>query len=213
VTFDGGLQTEPTRSPDGRYVAYTSTRNGKSDILVQQIGGGDPIQLTKGPGQNWQPDWSPDGKYIAYRSEEGDGGLFIMPALGGAGMQRKISSFGVYPRWSPDGRQILFLTNGWGIPCKLFVVDTDGGSAPHEVMPKLAAMTQIMSAVWHPDGRRASIWEWTLDSPPIPNFWTGLVNAPGTGVWTEITPEILKIAEAEAGPGTSARVRVLTQTP
>lgn len=77
LTSDDGLQTGATWSPDGRFIAYSSDRGGKYDIWIQQISGGDPIQITKGPGQNWMPDWSPDGKYIAYRSEEGEGGIYI----------------------------------------------------------------------------------------------------------------------------------------
>ena len=108
LTSDEGLQTGATWSPDGRYIAYSSDRGGKYDIWVQQISGGDPIQVTKGPGQHWMPDWSPDGKYIAYRSEEGEGGIYITPALGGTGLERKIASFGYYPHWSPDSSLILF---------------------------------------------------------------------------------------------------------
>ena len=63
------------------------------------------MRITKGPGYNWQPDWSPDGKYIAYRSEDGEGGLFVVPALGGEGLARKIASFGYYPRWSPTAHR------------------------------------------------------------------------------------------------------------
>jgi DNA-binding winged helix-turn-helix (wHTH) protein len=111
VTFDDGLQIGATWSPDGRYLAFSSDRGGKFDIWVQQVSGGDPIQVTKRPGHNWQPDWSPDGKYIAYRSEDGEGGLFVVPALGGEGLERKIVSFGYYPRWSPDSSQILFQTH------------------------------------------------------------------------------------------------------
>ena len=110
LTFDDGLQIGATWSPDGRFIAYSSDRGGKFDIWVQQVSGGDPVQITKGPGHNWQPDWSPDGKYIAYRSEDGEGGLFIVPALGGEGLARRIAPFGYYPRWSPDSSQILFQT-------------------------------------------------------------------------------------------------------
>jgi len=80
LTFDEGLQVGTTWSPDSRFIAYSSNRGGKFDIWVQQVSGGDPVQITREAGQNWQPDWSPDGKYIAYRSEAGDGGLFIVPA-------------------------------------------------------------------------------------------------------------------------------------
>jgi WD40 repeat protein len=110
LTFDEGLQFGATWSPDGRFIAYSSTRGGKFDIWVQQVSGGDPVRITKGLRHNWQPNWSPDGKYIAYRTEDGEGGLFVIPALGGAGLERRIASFGYYPRWSPDGSQILFQT-------------------------------------------------------------------------------------------------------
>jgi DNA-binding winged helix-turn-helix (wHTH) protein len=111
LTFDEGLQSGSTWSPDGRFIAYSSDRGGKFDIWVQQVSGGDPIQITKRPGQNIQPAWSPDGKFIAYRSEQGDGGIYMIPALGGAGLERKIAPFGYFPQWSPDSSQILFRTH------------------------------------------------------------------------------------------------------
>ena len=129
LTFDGGLQIGATWSPDGRFIAYSSDRGGKFDIWVRQVSGGDPVQITKSPGHNWQPDWSPDGKFIAYRSENGEGGLFIIPALGGAGMERKIASFGYHPRWSPDSSQILFQTAHFPNLNRIHVVGIDG-SAP-----------------------------------------------------------------------------------
>ena len=142
ITFDDGLQSGTTWSPDGRFIAYESDRGGKFDIWVQQISGGDPVQVTKGPGQNWQPNWSPDGKNIVYRSEDGDGGLFIVPALGGEGLQRKIATFGYYPRWSPDSSQILFQTLFAGIASglinKFYVVRLDG-TPPREVLADFIA--------------------------------------------------------------------------
>ena len=200
VTFDSGLQIGVTWSPDARYIAYSSTRGGKSDVWVQQISGGDAIQITKGAGQNWQPSWSPDGKYLAYRSEGVDGGLFVVPALGGAGMQRRISDFGMYPSWSPDGSQILFLSIGFGVSSKVFVVRLQGGEAS-EVLPGIGARVQVMSAGWHPDGKRVSIWGWTLEPSPLPAFWTGAVVPGSEPIRTEIAPEILKIGEAVAGTG------------
>ena len=132
LTFDDGLQIGATWSPDGRFIAYSSDRGGKFDIWVQQVSGGDPVQITKGPGHNWQPDWSPDGKYIAYRSEEGEGGLFVIPALGGPGFERRIASFGYHPRWSPDSSQILFQTTHFTDLNRIHVVGLDG-SPPREI--------------------------------------------------------------------------------
>jgi len=71
LTFDDGQQIGATWSPDGRFIAYSSDRGGKFDVWVRLVSGGDPVQIAKGSGNNWQPDWSPDGKNIAYRSEDG----------------------------------------------------------------------------------------------------------------------------------------------
>ena len=115
LTFDDGLQIGATWSPDGRFIAYSSNRGGKFDIWVQQVSGGDPVQITKGPGHNWQPDWSPDGKFIAYRSENGEGGLFVVPALGGEGLERKNRVFRILPSLVP--RQLADLVPNNTICC------------------------------------------------------------------------------------------------
>src|SRR5215472_8395478 len=205
ITFDEGLQNEPTWSPDGRYIAYSSDRGGKFDIWVQQVSGGDPVQITKGPGHHWQPDWSPDGKYIAYRSEEGNGGIYIVPALGGAGLERKISSFGYFPRWSPDSSQILFLSKelGSGLSSDVYVVRPDE-SSPRRVQAELTQEMWAVSAVWHPDGKKISMRIWTMQPSPMPIFFTAPLDEGGPPVRTEVSPEILKAAVDAAGTGISA---------
>jgi len=197
LTFDDGLQIGTTWSPDGRYIAYSSDRGGKFDIWVQQVSGGDPIQITKGPGHHWHPDWSPDGKYIAYRSEEGDGGIYIVPALGGAGLERKIASFGYYPRWSPNSLQVLFqthfvVTGHWN---RFYVAQLDG-NAPREVLAELIAQNKLSagSADWYPDGKRVTVW--VGDSSPSPSFLMVPI-AGGSGIKLEIAPAVQrKLAEA-----------------
>jgi Tol biopolymer transport system component/DNA-binding winged helix-turn-helix (wHTH) protein len=206
LTSDEGLQTGATWSPDGRFIAYSSDRSGKYDIWVQQISGGDAIQITKGPGQNWTPDWSPDGKYIAYRSEEGEGGIYITPALGGAGMQRKIASFGYYPHWSPDSSQILFQP-GFGLLGKnLYVAGLDG-RAPREVLTDHAQNLIAIFSTWHPDGKRVTKWIFddrkVLVGPesPVPNFSTEPVDG-GPAIESRFPAELQKQIEAvAAAPG------------
>ena len=109
LTFDSGLQREPTWAPDGRMFAYSSNRSGNFEIWVQSVEGGNPVPIANDPATDWQPDWSPNGSQIVFRSERGGGGLFVVPALGG--VSRKISSFGYRPCWSPDGKQILFFSS------------------------------------------------------------------------------------------------------
>lgn len=190
VTFDAGLQTGASWSPDGRFIAYSSNRGGKFDVWVQPINGGDPVQVTHEPGQNWQAEWSPNGKYIAYRSENGDGGLYIVPALGGT--RRKLADFGYYPRWSPDSSQILFLPTIYGGVRSLYAVSLEDGQ-PHQVLadfftkhPELTGR----SAAWHPDGKRVSVCTWDYQRM-APIFWTVPLDR-GETLKTEVDPEVLK---------------------
>jgi Tol biopolymer transport system component len=125
LTHDDGLQTEPGFSPDGTTIVYTSDRSGNFDIWTRRIAGGDAVQVTRDAAADSQPDWSPDGNRIVFRSERAGGGLFVVPATGGA--EQQLSTAGFNPRWSPDGNHILFA--GKTIDgLDLQVIDADGGS-------------------------------------------------------------------------------------
>jgi Tol biopolymer transport system component/DNA-binding winged helix-turn-helix (wHTH) protein len=198
LTFDDGLQIGATWSPDGRSIAYSSDRGGNFDIWVQQVSGGAPIQITKGPGANWQPDWSPDGRYIAYRSEDGDGGLYIVPALGGAESAREIAPFGYYPRWSPDGSQILFRTTQYLGLNRFYVVGPDGGQ-PREVLTEFPAEHEsTLSAAWYPDGKRVSVW--VVNAGWGPDFWTVPLKG-GPVVKSTFVPEVSRQLREVASQG------------
>ncbi len=134
VTFDPGLQTDVTWAPDGRSIAYAADKSGNFDIWVQRLDSGEALQITKSPAQDRQPTWSPDGSTIVFRSERDGGGLFAVPAGGGA--ERRITTSGFRPEWAPDGFQILFGSTdvlGPGGSTRLHTVQLDG-SPPHEVL-------------------------------------------------------------------------------
>jgi Tol biopolymer transport system component/DNA-binding winged helix-turn-helix (wHTH) protein len=203
ITFEEGLQLGATWSPDGQSIAYSSDRGGKFDIWIKHLSGGEAIQITSGPGQHWQPDWSPDGKFIAYRSEEGVGGLYIVPAPGGAGSERKVSSFGFYPRWSPDSSRLLFRTSSFLGLNHFYVVGLDGGE-PQQVLKLPAAVGHsALSATWHPDGKRVSAWVGNFSRR---NFWTVPVGE-GSAIQSDISAEVLKqlqeVGYSEIVPQTS----------
>jgi DNA-binding winged helix-turn-helix (wHTH) protein len=206
LTFGDGLQMEPTWSPDGRFIAYTSDRGGKLDVWVQQVSGGDPVQVTHGPGNNWQPSWSPDGEYIAYRAEGAQSGLFITPALGGKGLERRIASFGHKPRWSPDGSQILFQTLiGLSTPKNSFYVVGLDGSTPQQVLEEFTREHKHMASVaWQPRGKNISIWANAgAEVIPSPKFWTASLSGGAATSWKiapEVVEELPKIGSATPMP-------------
>jgi hypothetical protein len=46
----------------GQWLAYDSNINGNQDIFKMPVAGGEPQQLTRNMGDNFNPTWSPDGK-------------------------------------------------------------------------------------------------------------------------------------------------------
>jgi Tol biopolymer transport system component/DNA-binding winged helix-turn-helix (wHTH) protein len=175
LTFEPGLESEPSWSPDGRFIAYSSDQSGNFDIWVRPVGEGKPIQVTTSSAHDWQPDWSPDGRTLVFRSERDGGGLFVTPALGGS--ELKLSSAGYHPRWSPDGSQILFFSAAYPsfVKSKMYVMSAEGGP-PREVLPGIVAeFVSPLRVAWHPDGQRLSIWGnhrqfgWSFWTVPLAN--------------------------------------------
>jgi Tol biopolymer transport system component len=158
LTFDRGLQTQPTFSPDGQSIAYSSNKAGNFDIYMQPVNEGPVIQVTNHPAHDRQPDWSPRNDWIVFRSDRDGGGLYLVPPLGGR--EIKLTSFGEQPRWSPDGSRILFMRSallnvGHG---PVFLVSPHGDGPPPEPQPLdthgLSEAEHDGSVGWHPDSKR-----------------------------------------------------------
>jgi Tol biopolymer transport system component len=103
----------PTYAPDGRRFAFESGRAGESnEIWIAGADGGDPIQLTRGPG-GWQgsPAWSPDGSRIAFDSRGADGFSDVW-VIGPDGLGLRKLTDGPFddamPSWSRDGRFVYY---------------------------------------------------------------------------------------------------------
>ena len=188
LTFDAGLESEPSWSPDGHLIAYSSDRSGNFDIWVQPAGEGNAVRVTTSSAHDWQPDWSPDGSRLVFRSERDGGGLFVVPVLGGS--ERKVSSFGYRPRWSSDGKQILFYSsllryNSMEIP-KVYVVGLDG-RPPREVLAGFLTEFISLQVAWHPDGQRVSLWGNHREQGW--SFWTMRLEG-GVPLKSEIAPAV-----------------------
>src|SRR4051812_6831486 len=59
-------ESRPLFSPDGRQLAFTSTRSGGGDVYVLAIGSGDLTRLTFDDASELVTGWSPDGKWIYF---------------------------------------------------------------------------------------------------------------------------------------------------
>lgn len=184
VTFDdAGLSRDASWSPDGQWIVFVSDRSGSTDLWKQRIGDPDPVRLTMSDASESRPEWSPDGRSIVFRSERDGGGLYTVPATGGA--ERMVAGFGYDPRWSPDSSQILFRRSIILPDLPTFYVAGLDGRPPQPVRPEVLAQFRSLQAAWHPDGRRVSIWG--ADQHGDVRFANVAVDAPGQVTLTRIS--------------------------
>ena len=153
ITRDTGITVDPALSLDGKLLAYTSDREGQGDlnIWVQQLAGGNPIQLTDHEADDKKPSFSPDGSQIVFESDRDGGGVYVVSALGGS--PRRVAGAGLGPRFSPDGASISFarleLDTTYQFYRRIHVVPAAGGPA-RRVDVNLALAN---APVWSPDGK------------------------------------------------------------
>jgi TolB protein len=154
VTHHQGYNAEATISPDGKKIAFTSSRNGDLDIYVMNSDGTQVKQLTHELGYDGGPFWSHDGQWIVYRANHPRSKeeiadyqdllkqdlirptsleLWVMKADGSH--KRKITNNGAAnfaPYFFPDDKRIIFSSNfadptGMG-NFELYAVNIDGSN-------------------------------------------------------------------------------------
>jgi Tol biopolymer transport system component len=141
-----GPHADPVWSPDGRFLAYSTSTDGPWNIYRKPFpAGGDPQPVVEGPEPFKNPlDWSPDGRHLLYDGlgEGTEMDLLVVPADGSA-PPRFFVREGTNQRegrFSPDGRWVVyssFETGGQEVYVTSFPdatrkhrISVDGGLAP-----------------------------------------------------------------------------------
>ena len=111
LTSTSGLNIDPALSRDGSLIAYASDRHGGTglDIWVQPVAGGSATQITFDQGDEAEPSFSSDGRSIVYVKRE-VGGLYVIDTRGGQSRPLAQVARARTPRFSPDGRWVLYWT-------------------------------------------------------------------------------------------------------
>lgn len=113
-------------SPDGQELIFSMA----GSLWRQRLDSDEAIELTSGPGYDYQPDWSPDGRFAVFARYDKDAlELWLLDLK--TGETRPLSSGGAVnlePRWSPDGRRLAFVSTRHGGRFHIFVGEVrDGG--------------------------------------------------------------------------------------
>jgi Tol biopolymer transport system component len=140
-------------SPDGRTLAFDSTRDGDTELYLMDADGSDQRRLTVDPGWDWGQSWSPDGSRIAFNStRSGWAQIWVVSPDGGEPTRVTDSQYeDVTPIWAPDGSRIAFTRRG-GESEDVWSVTPDGGD-PRDLSRSASSNDSVWDGAWSHDGR------------------------------------------------------------
>lgn len=165
----------PAYSASGRRIVFCSNRSGAFEIWSMAANGRGLRQLTSVAYASF-PDLSPDGSRIVFDGQmpgDANDDIFVMNS-DGSGLRRLTSDSGNndYPAWSPDGRQIAFVSDRTGVE-QVFVMRADG-TRPAQLTFAPVAHDEVPD--WRPDGRQIAYAQG--DPGPDEKIW--VMNADGS---------------------------------
>jgi hypothetical protein len=148
---DPSRYSEPHLSPDGRRLAFdvTDIRTGKSDIWIRDLNRAVSSRFSFSKGDASAPTFSPDGSRIVYAV----GNDLVERTADGQGAEMPLAKFDLttfVTDWSPDGRFIVFASQGKGTGFDIWIMPASGDRTPH---PWLQTPFNELNAAFSPDGR------------------------------------------------------------
>ncbi|MGD8397031.1 MAG: protein kinase, partial [Candidatus Eiseniibacteriota bacterium] len=145
ITASSARDMNPAWSPDGKFVAFESMRDGNLDIFVKAVDGDEAVARVQEPGEQSVPRWTPDGRYLAYHSKQEPGTpIFLVPVDGGE--PQRLVETGIHTLahdrrvmgdrpWSNDGTKLLVTRATAAGRLAVFRVDRATGSATQLTFP------------------------------------------------------------------------------
>ncbi|MFC1559003.1 protein kinase [Gemmatimonadota bacterium] len=141
-------------SPDRRWIAFNTDRNGSEQIWRMALDGtGRQNLLVDGYYGAAVTDWSPDGQNILFFARPKDNNRELYDMSLEEGTVRKLTlheATDFWGRYSHDGTEIVFYSNRGG-QYDLWLMPASGGEAERLMPP--SAHARIMP-LWSPDGRQ-----------------------------------------------------------
>ncbi|HEX8284916.1 MAG TPA: S8 family serine peptidase [Pyrinomonadaceae bacterium] len=155
----------PAWSPDGKKLAFASNVPGNDYTSVYTINadGTNRLPFNSSFLGTGYPDWSPDGQWIVYGNVQS---IWIQRTFGGSAL-RLTTGFGdMRPRYSPDGKRIVFQSSRNG-QAEIYLVGADGAGLVR-LTTNPAADT---APAWSPDGSKI-IFTSLRDNAQVPALYS-----------------------------------------
>ena len=155
LTYSGN-DYSPAVSPDGKLIAFASSRDGVQRIWLKQVAGGGEVALTEGVDDF--PRFTPDGASVLYVRADPErnrpGSLWRVSVVGGE--PRRVLDEVTTVDVSPDGSKIAFtrpITVDGDAQAGIFVADINGANARQLARSDVGTLHPR----WSPDGRSIAV--------------------------------------------------------
>ncbi|MFL6695728.1 MAG: prolyl oligopeptidase family serine peptidase [Vitreoscilla sp.] len=153
---------QPSWSPEGDKIMYTSDESGQEQVHVLDIASGSDQTLAPAPQSQSDPRWSPDGRWVLYLSDHAGDEMFdvyVVDARGGVPrrLTRQPGRTARAASWSPDGRQVVFASRDRRSPSwEIAVADVARGTV--RVLTHGSQHRSRMSPIWRHGSDGDWIW-------------------------------------------------------
>lgn len=150
VTTQRSWDSCPTWCTDGKHVLMVSDKLGGIGIWKMSVNGGVLVQITapeRGVFDLW-PDVNRKTGEVVFASNRGGVSQVFLVAPGKAGLTQitRLPNDASHPRWSPDGKRILFCCADKNGDSYIWTMNRDGSN--------LCQVVQGLQPCWSPDGKR-----------------------------------------------------------
>jgi TolB protein len=159
LTRYNSITIQPTVSPDGAKIAFTSYYRGNPGIFVFSV---DPVRDLRFYNQrasvNSSPAFTPDGKQIIYSSSAGGCCRIFLANLDGSEFRpvTTLRSIDTEPKVNPKtGSQIIFVSGRSG-PQQIYKMNLDGS----DLIRLTDGTGEASNPAWHPNGQLMA-FSWT----------------------------------------------------
>jgi serine/threonine protein kinase len=154
ITSDGKA-TAAALSPDGNLVAFAREDDGRQSLWMYQIATRSQIELVPpGKGMILTVRFSPDGNFVYFTQEIAGGTetLHRIPSLGGSATLILPNTNSAVD-WSPDGKEICYLSFDAATGTSALVIAGQDGGSPRTVVQARAENRIISDPSWHPNDK------------------------------------------------------------
>ncbi|MCA1566649.1 MAG: DUF11 domain-containing protein [Acidobacteria bacterium] len=145
----------PAVSGNNPLIAYTTYRDGNSEIYARRADGTAQSNLSNNPTEDSDFAWSPDGSHLAFTRTDPMNfttELYVSDADGSnqTRLTQTADGYEAEPAWSPDGTRIVFARQSTlDYTTSLFVIDADGSN-----LLRLTEGVADYDPAWSPDGQK-----------------------------------------------------------